>query len=89
VVSFATGFNIFAARWLPLFENLMVFFFCIGLFVVCIPLWVLAPKASSTEVWTHFENGGGWSSTAGATVVGLIAASGALVGTDGKLCPRS
>lgn len=78
----AVSFNIFAAKHLPLFEGVILFFNIIGFFAVCIPLWVLAPKAPSSEVWGKFYNGGGWSSTGVAAVVGILAPSGAFIGAD-------
>lgn len=78
----AVSFNIFAAKHLPLFEGVILFFNIIGFFAVCIPLWVLAPKAPSSEVWGKFYNGGGWSSTGVAAIVGILAPSGAFIGAD-------
>lgn len=43
---------------------------------------MLAPKASSKDVWTNFDNWGGWSSTGAATIVGQLAAAGAFIGAD-------
>ena len=47
-----------------------------------IPLWVLAPKAPAREVFTDFENFGGWSSVGAACVIGQLSASGAFIGAD-------
>ena len=53
-----------------------------GFFAILIPLWVLAPKASATAVFTDFENYGGWSSIGAACVIGQLAAAGAFIGAD-------
>jgi len=79
---FAVAFNVFGAKHLPLFEGVILFFNIIGFFAVCIPLWVLAPKASSTEVWTSFTNGGDWASAGAACIVGLLTPAGAFIGAD-------
>lgn len=82
VCVFALLFNIFAAKRLPLFEGVILFFHIFGFFAINVPLWVLAPKASSAEVWTQFDNFGGWSTTGAATIVGQLAAAGAFIGAD-------
>lgn len=81
-VLLAAAFNIWLAKWLPLFEQVILFFNIVGFFAVCIPLWVLAPKAPSSEVWTQFNNGGDWASAGAATVIGLITTNGAFIGAD-------
>ena len=60
VGAFAISFNAFAAKHLPLFEGVILVMFLIGFFVIIIPLWVLAPRASVGDVFGKFENWGGW-----------------------------
>lgn len=60
VGAFAISFNAFAAKHLPLFEGIILVMFLIGFFVIIIPLWVLAPRASVGDVFGKFENWGGW-----------------------------
>lgn len=48
-------------------------------FGICIPLWVLAPKASASDVFGKFENFGGWASTGAACLVGQMAASASFI----------
>jgi len=79
---FAICFNSFGARHLPLFEGVILVAFVVGFFVICIPLWVLAPKASSAEVLSNFENFGGWATTGAACVVGQMAASASFIVGD-------
>ena len=76
---FAISFNAFAAKRLPLFEGLVLFFFIIGFFAIVIPLWVLAPQAKSSDVFGSFANYGGWSTTGAACIVGQMAASAAFI----------
>ncbi|GAB7328266.1 hypothetical protein MBLNU13_g00277t2 [Cladosporium sp. NU13] len=82
VGAFAISFNAFAAKHLPLFEGVILVMFLIGFFVIIIPLWVLAPRASVGDVFGKFENWGGWSSMGGACIVGQMAASAAFIGVD-------
>lgn len=60
VGAFAISFNAFAAKHLPLFEGVILVMFLIGFFVIIIPLWILAPRASVGDVFGKFENWGGW-----------------------------
>lgn len=76
---FAVSFNAFGAKRLPLFEGLILFFFILGFFAICIPIWVLAPKAPASEVFGSFSNFGGWSTTGAACIVGQMAASAAFI----------
>lgn len=84
IAGLAALFNIFAARRLPVFEGIVLVFHVVGFFAVMIPLWVLAPKVSHSEVWGKeaFANYGGWSSIGAACIVGQLAASASLVGAD-------
>jgi hypothetical protein len=76
---FAICFNSFGAKHLPLFEGVILIAFVIGFFVICIPLWVLAPKTSPAEVFGKFENFGGWATIGAACIVGQMAASASFI----------
>lgn len=80
----ATLFVTFAAKALPFFEGCILFFDVMGVFAIMIPLWCLAPMASSHEVWGEFGNLGGWNTLGLAILVGQVPAGGALIGFDGK-----
>lgn len=84
VALFAVCFNIFAAKYLPIFEWLILFFHIVGFFVVMIPLWAIAPKVLARDVFgmEGFANYGGWSTLGAACVIGQLAAGGALLGAD-------
>ena len=84
VAGMGFAFNVFAARRIPIFEGIVLVFHVVGFFAVMIPLWVLAPKVDSSQVWGKeaFANYGGWSSIGAACVVGQLAASASLVGAD-------
>ncbi|TKA55667.1 hypothetical protein B0A55_11956, partial [Friedmanniomyces simplex] len=77
-----TLMNTFGAKRLPMLEGIVFVLHVFGWFAVIIPLWVLAPKASSTEVFSNFSNFGGWSTIGTACFVGSITATGSFAGSD-------
>ncbi|GAB7365931.1 hypothetical protein MBLNU230_g7259t1 [Neophaeotheca triangularis] len=82
VALFATFFNTYGAKKLPLLEGLVLVFHVFGWFAIIIPLWVLAPKASATQVFTEFSNNGGWNSIGTACFVGTVSATASFAGSD-------
>lgn len=54
----------------------------LGFFAILIPLWVLAPKASSNEVWTELQVNSGWPTPGLAFLVGLTGGLSGLIGPD-------
>jgi choline transport protein len=55
-------FNTWGAPYLPLIETISLYGHLGGFLVVLIPLWVMCPKNSASEVFTSVVNSGGWSS---------------------------
>lgn len=81
VILTAVFVNTYLGRLLPQIEGLMLILFILAFFGVMIPLVYLTPSHKSAyEVFTQFENMGGWSSTALAVFVGLITNTGSLLG---------
>jgi len=78
----ATFFNTYGAKQLPLLEGLILFLHIFGFFAILIPLWVLSPKNSAKEVFTTFQDGGGWGSIGTAAIIGQIAPIFAFLGPD-------
>jgi ABC-type uncharacterized transport system permease subunit len=56
-------FNIFLANHLPLVEGIILVLHIAGFVAILIPLWVMAPRTPSSEVWTSFTDGNGWGSS--------------------------
>lgn len=56
-------FNIFLAQHLPLVEGVILVLHLAGWVAILIPLWVMAPRTPSSEVWTSFVDGGPWGSS--------------------------
>lgn len=73
VAAFAVFFNVALARKLPLIEAGILVIHIFAFFGVIVTLWVLAPKAPASEVFTTFSNGGGWATLGLSTLVGITA----------------
>lgn len=82
VITFAVGFNTLLAVRLPLLEGIALILHIAGFFAIIIPLWVMAPRASTHDALFKFTNNGGWSSTGLSAMVGLTAPLSVLIGYD-------
>lgn len=65
-------FNTWGARLLPAIETVSLVFHLAGFVITIVPLWVLAPKNSASDVFGPVINGGGWSNTGTSFLVGMI-----------------
>lgn len=63
VVCFVASFNTFFVKHLPMVERLVLCLHVGGFICILVPLWVLGPRGNSHEIWTVFEDGGGWGSS--------------------------
>ncbi|KAK3632993.1 hypothetical protein LTR56_016041 [Elasticomyces elasticus] len=64
---------VYGAKVLPYWQN-AVFIVHVGAYLgYIIPIWVNSPRASHKQVWTGFENQGGWSSMGLSVLVGQVA----------------
>lgn len=82
IAAFSIFFNTFLAKKLPLVEAILLMVHICGFFAIAIPLWTLAPRAHAKDVFTTFNNGGGWNSEATSTLVGTLTAVVSLTGCD-------
>lgn len=73
-------FNTFLAQKLPLIEGIILIIHCFGFFGILVPLWVLAPTASASEVFGSIEDRGGWGNNGLSCLVGLVGPLYALIG---------
>jgi amino acid transporter len=78
--------NTFAAKDMPLAQNVLLVFHVLAFFAILIILWVMAPKNSASVVFTQFTNGGNWSSVGVSLMVGQISA---IYGSAGSLTKPS
>ena len=82
ITAFCIIFNTFLAKKLPIVETMVLVIHLLGFFAILVPLWVLAPQSSPSEVFTEFLNLGGWSTTGLAFMVGLLSPIYTLLGAD-------
>ena len=82
VVLVCAIFNTFLAKRLPLVEGIVLILHIAGFFAILVPLWVLGPRSSSAEVWTTFEDAGGWGNNGLACLVGIISPVVSMLGSD-------
>ncbi|KAG6012157.1 hypothetical protein E4U54_007695 [Claviceps lovelessii] len=78
----ALAANVYGARLLPHWQNIVFVVHIAAYFAVLAPVWVNAPQVESTQVWSDFENSGGWSSMSLAILIGQMPGITAQVGID-------
>lgn len=83
MVSLGLLINTWGAKHLPLVEGVILIFHVFGFATVLIVLWVLSPRNTAREVFSSFENSGGWSTTALSMLVGQVTSIYGLIGSDG------
>ena len=79
---FAIIFNTYLAKRLPLVEGIILVLHICGFFAILIPLWVMAPRSTASEVFGTFNNGGGWSSIGLSILVGMLSPVFTFIGPD-------
>ncbi|RMX95130.1 hypothetical protein D0867_13605 [Hortaea werneckii] len=72
-------FNVSFADRLPLVETVMLVLHVLGVFAICIPLWILAPKSSASETIVNFTSNGGWQDLGLASTIGIVPMIGILI----------
>lgn len=81
--------NVYGSRALPRWQNAFFALHVLAYFAYIIPIWVSAPKTSHSEVWTSFQNDGGWPNMILAVLVGQLTGIAAEVGIDTVSCARA
>lgn len=84
-IVFAVFINTVVSSALPKFEGLILVFHIIGFFAILIPLVVLGPHDSASNVFTTFSNGGNWPTQGLSFFVGLLGNVFAFFGADGAI----
>ncbi|EFQ97712.1 hypothetical protein MGYG_00752 [Nannizzia gypsea CBS 118893] len=74
--------NTFGARVLHMWQNAVFGLHILVYLGFIIPIWVNAPRASSSQVWTEFEFNGGWPSAGLAVLVGQQTSIFTQIGVD-------
>ena len=72
--------NTILSRALPAIEIAILILHILGFFAIIVPLIYLAPKDSAHDVFTTFQNDGGWSNQALSFFIGLNGNAIAFVG---------
>jgi choline transport protein len=75
-------FNIFFIRQLPLIEAVMLFVHVVGFIVIVAVLWATGSISDAKEVFTTFNDYGGWNNNGLATLTGIVAAVVGFLGAD-------
>ncbi|KAK3117303.1 hypothetical protein LTR53_001484 [Teratosphaeriaceae sp. CCFEE 6253] len=84
-VILTVGFNIFFAHHLPLAEGIVLFLHIFAWFAFILTLWIMADHAPAAQVFTTFNDGGGWGNTGLSCLVGLTTPIWCFIGPDGML----
>lgn len=74
--------NSVLGRWLPKIEGFILYFHVLGFFAIIIPLLYLSERVEAVEVFTTWNNDGGWASTGLAFFVGIITNVGPFIGNS-------
>jgi hypothetical protein len=77
--------NTILSKALPAIEVAVLILHVLGFFAVLVPLTWLSPKSSASDVFTTFQNAGGWNTQALSFFIGLNGNAVAFVGTDGAI----
>lgn len=75
-------FNGRLAKQFPMLEGIMLIIHMASWAAFVVTLWVTSPRGDPRDVLLTFNNGGGWSSSGTATLVGVLTACSALIGYD-------
>ncbi|KAK5202403.1 hypothetical protein LTR41_011846 [Exophiala xenobiotica] len=75
-------FNTWGAKTLPALETASLIGHILCFVVIIIPLWVMCPKTSASQVFTSFVDNGGWANTGTACLVSQVAVLYCSLGSD-------
>jgi choline transport protein len=81
-VCIAYAGNTLGAKWLHLWQNVVFTLHIMVYLGFIIPIWVNAPRASSSVVWSDFTFSGGWPNAGLAVLVGQQTAIFTQIGVD-------
>jgi choline transport protein len=62
--------NTYGAKWLHLWQNTVFTIHILAYIAFITPIWVNAPRATHSQVWSQFTWNGGWPTTGLAAMVG-------------------
>jgi choline transport protein len=73
---------IYGSRALPYWQNAIFAIHVLAYFAWFVPIWVNAPKATHSQVWTEFSNTGGFGSMTLAVMIGQLSGISCNLGVD-------
>ena len=76
------AFNIFLAKYLPLAESIVLVVHALGFLAFLIVLWALSDHAPAKDIFTTFQDGGGWGNIGLSTLVGISTPLWCFIGPD-------
>ncbi|KAF7187537.1 putative amino-acid permease [Pseudocercospora fuligena] len=82
VMAVAYIVSVYGHKSLPKWQLALFGIHVAAYFGYLVPVWINAPKATHTEVWSSFSNSGGWSSTGLAVLVGQLPGISQQIGID-------
>ncbi|KAM7213536.1 Amino acid/polyamine transporter I [Rhypophila decipiens] len=71
--------------WLPQIEGFILYLHVLGFFAIIIPLLHLADRVEAVDVFTRWNNDGGWPNMGVAFLVGIVTNIGPFIGADGAV----
>ncbi|KAK0274716.1 hypothetical protein LTR35_011498 [Friedmanniomyces endolithicus] len=63
---------VYGARVLPYWQNAVFVVHILAYLGYIIPVWVSSPRATHAQVWTEFDNGGGWNTMGLSVLIGQL-----------------
>ena len=82
IVCLCVAFNVLLAMKLPQIEAIILIIHVVGIFIVCVPLWILGPHLGPKDALLTFSNQGGWSHNSIAALIGLLTPMNSVLGFD-------
>ena len=74
--------NVYGARLLPHWQNVLFVIHILSFFALIVPIWVNAPMVTHKQVWAQFDALGGWPSMGLTIMVGQLTGISNQIGVD-------
>lgn len=81
-MGFAYVGNVYGNKIMPYWQNAVMCIHILGYLGYIVPIWCNAPRATHQQVWSSWQNEGGWSSIGLAVMVGQLSGIGLQCGID-------
>ena len=82
ILIFAFAFNIFLAKYLAQTQRIVLVLHVVGFLAFLIVMWVFNAHVPAKQVFTEFQDGGGWGSFGLSTLVGISSPLWFFIGPD-------